>query len=284
MDRRALADFLRSRRERIAPHDAGFPVGRRRTPGLRREEVAALAHVSPEHYTRLEQARGSRPSRQVLTELARALRLSDAERGHLFDLAGEPLDRPDEISTDVPPHVRELLDRLPGTAVLVFDARFDVIAWNPLAAALLEDFSAVAPKERNLLHRYFLGLDPATRHYGLSHGEDFARYAVARLRSALARYPGDRRLRILLRELRSGSPEFVERWERDDEVVVTRHLAKAVDHPVVGRLELDCSVLLVPDRDQEVVLFTAPQGSAAAEALELLGVVGNQFSGARAGR
>lgn len=132
--------------------------------------------------------------------------------------------------------------------------------------------------------RYFLDLDPATRHYGLSHGEDFARYSVARLRSALARCPGDRRLRVLSRELRSGSAEFVERWERDDEVVVTRHLAKAVDHPVVGRLELDFSVLLVPDRDQEDVLFTAPQGSAAAEALELLAVVGNQFSGARAGR
>jgi transcriptional regulator with XRE-family HTH domain len=284
VDRRALADFLRSRRGRIAPDEAGFPVARRRTPGLRREEVASLAHISCEHYTRLEQARGSRPSRQVLSGLARALRLSDVEREHLFDLAAEPLERPDEVSTDLPAHVTQLLERLPGTAVLVFDARFDVIAWNPLAAALLEDFSALAPRSRNMLRRYFLTPDPATRHYGLSHGDDFARYAVARLRSALVRYPDDRPLRTLLRELRAGSAEFVERWERDDEVVVTRHLTKTVQHAVVGRLELDCSVLLVPDRDQEVVLFTAPEGSAAAESMELLAVVGTQFSGVRAGR
>jgi len=140
VDRRELADFLRSRRERITPADAGLPAGRRRrTPGLRREEVAQLAFISTEYYTRLEQARGPHPSREVLAALARALRLTDAERDHLHHLAGLPPGPPPGPSREVRPSILALLRRLPQAAAIVLSATYEVIAWNDLAAALLGD-------------------------------------------------------------------------------------------------------------------------------------------------
>src|SRR5690348_7523742 len=168
MDRPQLAEFLRSRRERLRPEDVGLPAGlRRRTPGLRREEVASLATMSTDYYTRLEQGRGPRPSRPVLTGLARALRLSDDERDHLFRLAGEQPGPPPGPPADVRSGVLRMLARLdvPG---LVLDAKYDVLAWNPLAAALIADFSALPPRERNLLRLRFLtdGQDRQTRLFG----------------------------------------------------------------------------------------------------------------------
>ena len=280
MDRHELARFLRARRERLAPATAGLPLdGPRRTPGLRREEVARLAHISTQHYTRLEQARGSRPSRTVLQTISRALRLTDAERAHLFTLAGEPLGTPPGPRADVPDNVLELIDRLPGTAAIVMDAKYDVLAWNPLAAALFEDFSAAPGRTRNLIHRYFLHPDPAQRHYGMSHGEEFARFAAGHLRAAAARYPDDQPIRDLVRELLRDSPEFAALWPGHD-VYDTKHLVKTVDHPVVGRMSLVCDVLTVPDRDQHLILFTAEPGSPAEESLRLLSVVGLQHMGA----
>ena len=158
MDKLELGAFLRSRRERLRPQDVGLPSGpRRRTPGLRREEVAVLAHISTEYYVRLEQGRAPRPSGEVLASIADALRLTDAESGHLHVLAGTVPSRTGLHRRDVRPSILALLERLPQTAAFVTSAVFEVLAWNDLAAALMEDFAELAPEDRNLARRAFLG-------------------------------------------------------------------------------------------------------------------------------
>jgi transcriptional regulator with XRE-family HTH domain len=275
VDKRELGDFLRLRRERLSPATAGLPVdGPRRTPGLRREEVAQLAHISAQYYTRLEQARGPRPSRHVLASIGRALRLTGAERDHLYTLAGEPA-APPGPSDEVPDNVVELLERLPDTAVIVLNAKYDVLAWNPLAAALLEDFSARPRRERNMIRRYFLDPDPATRHHGIVDNGEFGRFAAGQLRAVSARYPDDPGVRGLVRELLRHSPEFAELW-RSGEVYEARHLDKTIVHPQLGPIALTCDVLVVPEHDQHVTLFTAAPGTPGHEALRLLSVIGLQ--------
>lgn len=277
MDKRGLAAFLRSRRERIRPQDAGLPAGpRRRTPGLRREEVAQLAQVSVDHYSRLEQARGKHPSRQVLNGIARALRLSDQERTHLFRLAGQAeTETGTGPSEQVPPGTLRLLDRMNDAGVVVFSGGCQVLAWNPLAAALFEDFSALAGADRNFVRRYFLHPDPDRRGYGMASPTPFAGTAVSYLRVAATRYPHNPDIRDLIRDLLAGSPEFARLWH-DQELRVEHHSSQIFDHPAVGRLELDFEILTLPDRDQQVVMFTAEPGSPVYRALELLRVVGTQ--------
>ena len=147
MDKQELGAFLRSRRERLRPEDVGLPSGpRRRTPGLRREEVAVLAHISTEYYVRLEQGRAPRPSGEVLAGIAGALRLTDAESDHLHVLAGTAPNRTGLHRRDVRPSILALLERLPQTAGFVTSAAFEVLAWNDLAAALMEDFAELAPR------------------------------------------------------------------------------------------------------------------------------------------
>ncbi|MFD9318803.1 helix-turn-helix transcriptional regulator [Streptomyces sp. NPDC060053] len=277
MDRRELADFLRGRRERITPADVGLPAGsRRRTPGLRREEVAQLAFISTEYYTRMEQARAPRPSREVLAQIARALRLSDAERDHLHHLAGTPPGPPPGPSREVRQSIVDLLHRLPQAAAIVLSATYEVIAWNDLAAALMEDFSALPRRDRNLVRRAFL--EPwrgGTRLYGVSDADEFARTAAQHLRGAAARYPGDPELTALIDELLTGSPEFAELWAAH-EVTARPTLCKTFDHPLVGLVTVNCDVLDITDRDQRVVIYTAAPGSPSEEALRLLSVVGTQ--------
>ncbi|SHI43692.1 Helix-turn-helix domain-containing protein [Nocardiopsis flavescens] len=271
-----MAGFLRGRRERIAPADVGLPAGtRRRTPGLRREEVAQLAFISTEYYTRLEQARGPRPSREVLAGLARALRLSDAERDHLHHLAGTPPGPPPGPSREVRPSILRLLRKLPGSAGVVLTATYDVIAWNDLAAALLGDFSAVPPRERNFVRQVFLAPPGAERRYRMSDMAAFSRAAVQDLRAAAARYPDDPGVASLVGDLLSGSEEFVQLWAAND-VDPAADLRKTVLHPLVGPVTLDCDVLDVADRDQRVVIYTPEPGSPAESALRLLSVVGTQ--------
>ncbi|MET9301937.1 helix-turn-helix transcriptional regulator [Micromonospora aurantiaca] len=273
MDRRELAVFLRSRRERIAPADVGLPAGqRRRTPGLRREEAARLAFISTEYYTRLEQGRGPRPSREVLAGLARALRLSDAERDHLHHLAGESPGPPPGPPREVRQSVLDLLHRLPQAAAFVTSATFEVIAWNDLAAALMEDFSAVSRRDRNLVRRAFLG--PHLM-YGVSDASEFARHSVGRLRAAAARYPDDPEMAALIAELIAGSEEFARLWA-SNEVGGARTLCKTFRHPLVGPVTVNCDVLDITDRDQQVVIYTATPGSPSEEALRLLSVIGTQ--------
>lgn len=255
----------------------GLPAGpRRRTPGLRREEVARLAFISTEYYTRLEQARGPRPSREVLSGLVRALRLTDAERDHLHQLAGAPPAPPPGPPREVRRSILDLLTRLPGTAAIVTSAIGEVLAWNDLAAALMEDFSALSRRDRNLIRRVFLDSHPdGSPLYGVSDAAEFARDSAQRLRAASARYPDSPEVTGLVAELLAGSEEFTRLWEAYD-VSVLPTLAKTFHHPVVGPLTVNCDALHVPDRDQRIVLYTATPGSASQEALRLLSVVGTQ--------
>src|SRR5690349_9701795 len=156
MDKTELGAFLRTRRERLHPEDVGLPSGpRRRTPGLRREEVAVLAHISTEYYVRLEQGRAPRPSAEVLAGIVGALRLTESESDHLHVLAGTAPSRTGLHRRDVRPSILALLERLPQTAGLVTSATFEVLAWNHLATALMEDFAGLAPRQRNLARRAF---------------------------------------------------------------------------------------------------------------------------------
>ncbi|MET8804072.1 helix-turn-helix transcriptional regulator [Streptomyces sp. NPDC004546] len=277
MDRAELAGFLRSRRERISPDDVGLAAGpRRRTPGLRREEVAHLAFISTEYYTRLEQARGPRPSREVLSGLARALRLSDAEREHLHLLAGAPPEPPPGPPREVRQSILDLIHRLPQSAAFVTSATLEVLAWNELAAALMEDFSALSRRDRNLARRVFLGPRAAgQRLYGVSDADAFARHAARRLRTAAARYPDDPEVTGLIEELRAGSEEFARLWDSHD-VDGGPTLRKTFRHPLVGPVTVNCDALDLTDRDQQVVIYTAVPGTPSEEALRLLSVIGTQ--------
>ena len=280
MDKHELGAFLRSRRERLRPQDVGLPSGaRRRTPGLRREEVAVLAHISTEYYVRLEQGRAPRPSGEVLAGIAGALRLTDAESGHLHVLAGTAPARAGRHRRDVRPSILALLERLPQTAAIVTSAAFEVLAWNDLAAALLEDFAVLAPEDRNLARMAFLGpARPGTALYSISDVTEFRHHVAMELRSTLARYPSDPAVTGLVGELRDGSPEFARLWERHD-VRSVPTLAKTFRHPAVGEITLDCDSLKLTDRDQHLVLYTAPPGSRDADALALLSMLGPEGIG-----
>jgi transcriptional regulator with XRE-family HTH domain len=278
MDRRQLAEFLRSRRARVQPGDAGLATGtRRRTPGLRREEVARLAGISVDYYTRLEQARGPRPSRQVLAALARALRLYDAERAHLYHLAGEVPAPPTGPSPDVPAGILHLLDRLDDTPAYVIDAKYQILAWNPMAAALLGDPSGWPPDQRNMIWNLFAGRYSAMA-LADPQASTFADECVAELRAAAAQYPEDPGIHRLIARLRSASPEFVRRWEEFQVCVRRGSTAKRMRHPVVGELTLECEVLDIAGHGQRLVIYSAAPGSPSAEALKLLGVVGPQWT------
>ncbi|MEV4295655.1 helix-turn-helix transcriptional regulator [Microbispora rosea] len=277
MNRRELADFLRSRRERISPADVGLPAGpRRRTPGLRREEAAQLAFISTEYYTRLEQARGPHPSSEVLAGLARALRLSDAERAHLHHLAGVSPAPPPGPPREVRQSILDLLARLPQAAAFVTSATLEVLAWNELAAALMEDFSALSRRDRNLVRRVFIGPHREGRRlYGVSDADDFARHAARRLRAAAARYPDAPEVTGLVDELLAKSPEFARLWASHD-VTDGPTLCKTFQHAMVGPITVNCDALDIADRDQQVVIYTAVPGSPSEEALRLLSVIGTQ--------
>jgi transcriptional regulator with XRE-family HTH domain len=275
MDRGELGVVLRSWRERLQPGDVGLPaMSRRRTPGLRREEVAGLAGVSVDYLTRLEQGRGPRPSAAVLGALARALRLSDAERDHLFLLAGGAPPTPGRIRTAVAPGVLRLMDRFTDLPAMLLDGKSDVLAWNPMAAALLGDLSAIPPARRNIARQAFGGAHELA---GTEQDERrrMDRAIVSDLRRAAARYPDDPGMRRLVADLRATSPRFARLWalreldERHDDVKVIRH-------PELGDLELECTVLQVHGDDQTLLVYSAPPGSRAADALALLRVVGLQ--------
>jgi transcriptional regulator with XRE-family HTH domain len=282
MDKREFGAFLRSRRERISPADAGLPAGRRRrTPGLRRDEVAQLAFISTEYYTRLEQARAAHPSRDVLSGLARALRLTDTEAGYLHRLAGVASSRAAGPPVAVRPSVTDLLHRLPLTAAIVVSATYEVIAWNDLACALMEDFSVLTRRERNLARRAFLGPNPqGCGPYGVAHPEQFARTCALRLRAAAARYPEDPETKALVDELRGGSDEFARLWD-DHDVTAETMSTKTFVHPLVGPVTLNCDALDIADRDQRVTFYTADPGSAAEDALRRLSGAGDRHFGLR---
>jgi transcriptional regulator with XRE-family HTH domain len=277
MDKAELATFLRSRRERLRPEDVGLPSGpRRRTPGLRREEIAVLAHISIEYYARLEQARAPRPSGEVLAGIAGALRLTAAESDHLHLLAGTAPTPSGLHRRDVRPSILALLERLPQTAGIVLSAAFEVLAWNDLAAALMEDFAKLEPHDRNLARKAFLGTEqPAVAIYGISDDVEFREGVVTQLRSVQAQYPADPLITGLVQELRDGNAEFSRLWDRHD-VQTPPPLKKTFRNTAVGEITVDCDSLAITDRDQHLVLYTAPIGSRDAENLALLSVIGTQ--------
>jgi transcriptional regulator with XRE-family HTH domain len=280
VDRQELASVLRTARQRISPADVGLPAGpRRRVAGLRREEVAQLAGVSVDYVVRLEQARGPHPSAQVLGALARALRLDRHERDQLFLLAGAAPPMPGQINSTVRPGVLRMLDRFTDLPALVLDAKSEILAWNPLAAALLGDISAWP--SRNIVWQRFLG-EPGRVAMGPDEEERTAEQSVASLRTASARYPDDRGLRLLVRELRSSSDRFDRMW-REGRSSAWRSHTKTVVHPELGALTLDCDTMLVPDDDQSVIVYSAAPGTPEASALALLRVMGSQrMTGSRA--
>lgn len=260
-----LGAYLRARRERVAPAEVGLPAGgRRRTAGLRREEVATLAGVSVDYYMRLEQGRDQHPSSSVVAALARALRLSGDETTHLHLLAGLPA--PGRTPR---PHVRAqvdaLLTALDPVPAYVLSRAMDILAWNRAMATVLIDFAEVPEHERNIVRLSFL--HPPVRALWAD-WDTIADESVANIRAATARHPGDPDLVNLVGELSIASPEFARRWGRHDVREKTsgrKHLA----HPAVGPLDVDFEVLSLNRDDQSLITFL-PADATTAAALDRL--------------
>ncbi|MDH6142033.1 transcriptional regulator with XRE-family HTH domain [Kitasatospora sp. GP30] len=266
---------VRRWRDRVPPDAVGLPTGgQRRAAGLRREELALLAGISVDYVTRLEQGRAAHPSAQVVEALARALRLAEAERAHLFRLAGLAPPGPDTVPAHLTPSVQRILDRLTGTPAAVYDAAWTLLLANPGYAALMGDPSGWRGKMRNGVWRQFLGPGIRARRTPQAQAA-FEAALVADLRTAAERYPADQRLRALVAELRAGSERFVELW---DSGAVGRHetSAKTIDHPQVGAITLDCDMLTVAGSDMHIMVYTAEPGTEDAERLALAMVLGTQ--------
>lgn len=273
MDRNtALGEFLRSRRARTTPRQAGLSDdgGSRRVPGLRREEVARLAGVSVDYYVRLERGRRLNVSETVLDAISRALRLDPVERAHLLQLAKPAAGRPRRTATrpqPVRPGLRDLLRILEDTPALVLGRRLDVLASNQMARALLTDFDALPHRERNLVR--FMFCDETARSL-YTHWDTHAQDIVASLRRDAGRHPDDPLLAELVGELSIRDEDF-RRWWADQNVHRHTHGTKHFHHPTVGPLTLNYESLTLPaDPDQRLSVYTAEAGSSSEEALRLL--------------
>ncbi len=249
--------FLRTRRARLTPRDAGLPeVGRRRTPGLRRQEVAQLAGMSIDYYIRLEQGRGPQTSRQVLSALARALMLNADERDYLFRMAGEAPPQPVRPSREISPGIRNLLDGMPTTPAYVVDAAYNILAWNPLAVYFIGDLAGRA--DRNMIRWTFLR--SADVLWSDEHFLRFTRSTVADLRAGYARYPGDPEIESLVSEMLALSSKFAEMWAEYD-VEARGPMLKHIDHPQMGPLDFECQVLHIANTGQRLIAYCAAAGS-----------------------
>lgn len=277
-----LGAFLRSRRDRIRPAEVGLPQGaRRRVPGLRREEVAQLAGLSVDYYTELERGstkNGVQPSAQTLAALARALRLNDDERDHLFHLAERPVPpSANGPSAHVQPALLGLLDRLSNTPARVITDLHETLVENHLAVALLGRAPAQHGPAASFVYRWFT--DPRARErYPAEDHPHHSRVFVADLQAAAARRGRDEEVARMIAALSRRSPEFAALWDTHD-VAVRRLDRKRIAHPTLGVIELDCYNLLSEDGRQRLLWFTAPPGSRGAEQLELLSVIGEQDLG-----
>ncbi|MEU6646920.1 helix-turn-helix transcriptional regulator [Saccharomonospora sp. NPDC046836] len=281
MDRADLAAFLRRRREELRPEDVGLPPGaRRRARGLRREEVASLAAMSTDYYTRLEQQRSPQPSEQMLAALARSLRLSDDERDYLFRMAGRNAPSPVLGATHVAPALMRVLNRLSDTPALILSNLGETLVQNRLAEALYGDRSGYTGLARSEIYRWFT--DPAERRiYPEDDRDRQSRALVANLRAAHGSMGSRSRAGELVRALRRESTEFAELWERHE---VAKRFAdhKILVHPRLGEIEVDCQALFTEDQSQALLVLTAAPHTEAFEKLQLLGVLGHeQFEDAR---
>lgn len=250
---RELGALLRSRRERLQPTDVGLPAGRRRrTRGLRREEVAMLAAISPTYYAFLEQGRDVTPSRQVLDSLADALRLEPAERAHLHALV-HGTHEPAAAAEHIAAGVAGLVDRLDPYPTYVTGRRWDVLAANRTARALYVDWPSLPPDERNMI--WWMLTAPAARELFVDWPAEAARQ-LGRFRAAAARHPDDPSFRELVERLHAASPEVREWWPRHD-VIPLGSGSKRMHHPAVGEFELHHVVLQVADApEQKLVTFS----------------------------
>ncbi len=271
MSRKAeLREFLRVRRARLQPEDVGIQsTGQRRVPGLRREEIASLAGMSVDYYVRLEQGRDLTPSPSVLDALARALRLDDVEREHLYSLvrpAAPPHRSAPHGPASIRPGVRLLLDGIP-TPAFVIGRRLDILATNRMARAMLADFDARPVRDRN--HARWIFLDPATRDLYVD-WPVVARENVAILRRDAGRYPHDTELQALIGELSVASPEFRTWWAEHD-VLARSYGTKRYRHPVVGPITVHYEASALGDEDQVLYVYSVEPGTPSADAMALLG-------------
>jgi transcriptional regulator with XRE-family HTH domain len=271
----ALGEALRAWRDRITPAAAGLPTGAdRRVPGLRREELAALAGLSVDYLVRLEQGRASNPSSQTVGALARALRLTNDERDLLYRIAGCAAPAAGTVPEHVPPGVQRLTDRLADTPVGVFTAAWTLVQWNDMWAALQGNPSGWRGRDRNLVWRHFTGAGSRVLHDS-AEKTAFEREIVADLRLATARYPDDPELTAMVHDLTARSRRFAELWEQF-EVGPRVSAHKTIHHPDIGPIALDCEVLAVSGSDLRMVVYTAEPNTPDAANLDLLRVVGVQ--------
>ncbi|MFD9027268.1 helix-turn-helix transcriptional regulator [Streptomyces parvulus] len=280
MDRAALADFLRNRREALRPEDTGLPAGpRRRAKGLRREEVASLAVMSTDYYTRLEQRRGPQPSEHMLASLARALRLTNTERDYLYRVAGHNAPTSLSATSHVAPALLRVLDRLDDTPALVLTDLGETLVQNRMATALFGDASRHTGPARSGIYRWFT--DPAERSlYPEADQARQSRAQVANLRASYGLRGARSRAGELARTLERASEEFAELWARH-EVAQRFEDHKTLLHPELGPIKVDCQALFTEDQLQTLLVLTAPPRTEGHEKLRLLAALGlDRFTGA----
>ncbi|GIF61260.1 helix-turn-helix transcriptional regulator [Asanoa iriomotensis] len=275
MARGELGDFLRSRREALRPSDVGIPSGgRRRTPGLRREEVALLANLSVDYYERLEQSRAGTPSEALLGSLARALRLSVEERDYLYRLGGYATPKPGAVTGYVDPALLFLLDSLDEVPAQIVDDLTTVLAQNALAKALFGRWTDGDERSRNVVWRWFT--DPESRALNApEEHESVGRGYVADLRAAAARRGPDVVVEQLVADLRAASPEFAGYWS-DMQVDPLQSTRKLIVHPRAGNLDVQCDYVRSESTGQRLVVFRPQPGSHTADSFEFLRVVGDR--------
>ena len=270
-----FAEVLRAWRDRLTPQEVGLAPGAgRRAPGLRREELAGLAGVSVEYLVRLEQGRARNPSPSLLTALARALRLTDSERDHLYRAAGVAPPSPRVVSQHIGPGVQRMLDRLEDVPMAVFSAAWNLLWWNPMWAALTGDPSEQRGLDRNVVWRHFTNA-PSVVDFDDAHAEEFSDDLTADLREAAGRYPDDPTLNNLILRLQADSPDFARRWRQAH---IARHHAstKTATCTPVGPITIDCDVLTAPGTDLRIVMYSVAPDSEDASKLKLLRVHGTQ--------
>lgn len=273
VNRDELANFLRTRREVLQPKDVGLPRGaRRRTSGLRREEVALLAGMSTDYLSKLEQRRSPQPSLQMLSSLARALHLSLDERDHLFRLAGHNAP-PRALRTDyITPGLLRVIDRLQDTPAQIMGGFGETLLQNRLAAALLGVETEFTGMSRSFGFRWFTDRG-ARRIYPDDEHERQSRVIVSDLRMVATREGNSPQLSRMIEHLLAASPEFSELWS--EHLIESHHdRRKLIQHPELGTLELDCQRLFDAEQSQTLLVFTATPGTESYEKLELLGVIG----------
>jgi transcriptional regulator with XRE-family HTH domain len=271
--RTALAQFLRTRRERVSPDEFGLPMSkRRRTPGLRREELALLAGVGITWYTWLEQGRDITVSAPILESLARVLRLNADERAHLFLLAREQLPaEPIPATETVAPALQLILDSMGVYPAYVICPRWDIIAWNQAAALLYRNFSTMSERERNLLWFFFTDQQQRSQ---IVNWEEQARHAVALFRASTQRAIGEVWLTELVTDLMKASPEFREWWSRYD-IQAMLPCEMQLDHPLVGLLHLQVTSFQLTDHsDLRMIVHTPAPGTETLEKLTMLAASG----------